>query len=408
MWSKLKPLCTLYEWADVIGIHPYLVAQIGEPREQLSYSFGQCENPFYQQAHARSDALGRDDVAEALLNAQDLICKFTNTMPAPFAHSEDVIYPREANLRLGQLWMGSSGRMKPVKTRYANLIAVGVYEETLIEADAAIVATDPYSDGFNTLATVTVNVPAGTDESEVVCFFSSGDIPAPLSREDCEIRPVSVSISGNVATITFPLVLAVLIANFLKLVPVPLDATDTIYATTVDVYRRTVDLTQAGTLIWETGIPCDTPPCTVSISTGCFRATNARQGYVTPVPAEYDDAEAEWVRLYPDTPYAPDRVTVNYICGVPRIKHQLNPIWKDAVAKLATALLPNKSLGCAYADLRLSYYRNLPTRDDGSLEVTQSMLNAASAVFGTAGRGAVQAYAKLNDPALRIGRSMNE
>lgn len=405
MWSKLKPLCTLYDWADTIGIHPYLVAQITQPRETLSRSFGQCENPFYQYAHQGSDTLAREDVAKALIDAQELIAKLTDTMPAPYYCAEDVAYPRPANLALSQMWSGSSGRLKPIELTYGNVITMGQYEETVLSAGAAIVKSDPNADGFDTLATVTVAVPAGTVENEITVYFVAAD-RSGLARELCDIRPVSVSISGLVATITFPLILAVKIANFLKLAPDDLDATDaSIYATTVDVYRRTVDIGASGTLIWETNIPCDDPPCEVSVTTACFHATNAKLGWVTPQPAEYDDATAEFARLCPGTPYAPDRVTAHYISGIPLVNGRLNPTWRIATAKLATALLPNKSLGCAIADLRLMYYRNLPTKDDGTLEVTQSMLDGASAVFGVAGRGAVEAYALLNNQNYKIGKA---
>lgn len=405
MWTALKPLCSLLEWAEVINLNPYLVAQMAEPHDALGIT-GQCENPFYQMASNFADHLGREEIAEALIQAERLIQKQAMTYPAPKALSDEVLFPRDANMVLANWYAGSSGRQKSVKLKTGNLLSMGQYTESLISAGVAVVGSDPFSDGFNTFATVTVAVPAGTSADEVVLYLPASAIPAGYSRADCQVRPVKVSISGNVATITFKLLLLVKPALYLKMSPDILNAaTAANYATTVDVYRRTIDLDESGSLIWEVGRDCDNPPCSYELLSGCFQPIDKRLGYVAPVPASFDSVTQEYERLFPNRGRAPDRVEVNYIAGIPLGSDgMLHPLWRSMTAKLATALLPAKSAGCAHADLRLNHYRSIPTDNDGNTNVPIEVINRCAEWFGVTGRGAIECLTMLTSEDLTINR----
>lgn len=398
MWTQAKPLLSLYEWSQVIGLNPYIVAQIGEPSNLLSRELGRCERPFFQQADQGFEALSREDVAQAIIEAERLISELALTYPAPQYDAQTVVYPREARLDYTQLWMGSTGRLKPVYYKYGNIISMGVYTETLIEADVAITPDDPYSDGFDTTFSATVTVPAGTTADELTFYFSAADIPDEFSRPEMDIRPLKVSISGNTATIRGKMVQVVLVENYLKQVPDILDATDTaIYAGTIDVYRRTIDLTQSGSIQWDNLGFCPDPPCTYTAASACFYATDANQGIVTPIPGQFDADLQEYERVFPDRWRAPDRVAMNVISGIPRLDNgQMANPWRKWVAMLATALMPqSKACGCDVADTILYYYRSLPLRDDGTLEVSQNLVDAAGSAWGCGYRGAVRVYAEL-------------
>lgn len=413
MWTKTKPLLSLLEWAEIIGINPWILAQVGEPSETitpyLEDNVASCARVFYQDASKTSGALAREEIAEALVQAQELVAKVAMTYPAPIELSETILYPRQAHLKYGNVWWGQSGRVKSLRVNYGNMISTGVYEETLIEADVTVVPDDPYADGFDTVWSATVNVPVGTTADEVMVYFASADY-YDQSRENMRIYPVKVSISGNVATISGHMTQLVLIGNYLKLAPTKLDATDSIYATEIDVYRRTVDLTASGTLLWESntyadGIDCPNPPCTTYITAGCFGMTDPVGGWVSPIPAQYDEALAQYTRITPTEYFAPDRVNINYIAGYPLVNGRMASPWNRIVALLATALLPNRTCGCERADLRLFHYRQLPQDDDKNLQVSVDLINVTSGMFGVTGRGAIQAYQLLNNDNLRIYRS---
>jgi hypothetical protein len=407
MWTRQQNLLSLFEWCEVIGVNPYLLAQIGEPSNLLSNSLGQCENVFYQTAAAGSGHLSREDIATAIGQAEIAVANWCKAWPAPKAESYPVEYPRSANLRWRQLWYGTSGRLKTVVANYGFIQSMGVYVDTLIEADVALVLSDPYGDGFDTFWSISVTVPTGTTADELTVFYSAGDIPIPLSREECQIRPVTINISGTTATITGQLVQAVQLTNYLKRVGTPLDATDpTIYITTVDVYRRTIDLNQSGTLIWNEG-DCPEPPCNYYSSSACFQSTNARQGYITPIPAEYDTTIENYSRLYPNRIDAPDQVNVNVISGIPLVNGQMASPFREAVAYLSVgSFLQSRSCGCEIADNIILALRSMPTTSKGTLEISQRLYDAVSSKFGVVNRGTVKAYnAVMNNPSQRVFRS---
>lgn len=393
MWSKNKSLLTLDEWARYIEIHPYLVAQIWHPHADLAPSFGQCDAPIFQTAHVGSGILSRDEIVDAIAQAEQMITKMLRTFPAPQYCEHTLLYPREANLERGQLWYGPSGRIKPIQLPQRKTIAVGEYTEELIEAGAAVVESNPQGDAFNTWFTVTVTVDAGTLADEIHCYFVAADRPT-VDRVDAEIKPINVSISGTTATITGPLYLLVTLDNYLKLVPEGLDATDAIFATTVDVYRKTVDLSQAGSLIWTNLTSgCDNPPCTHTAYSGCFAMRDPDGGWIVPLPADYSETAEQFSLAYPDEYWAPDLVNVHYIAGYPRENNRMQAQLGRAVAYLATALLPNLIQGCERANQRLLFYRM--SAESEEFPVGRVGVAGADRNFGTIARGAVLAYQYL-------------
>lgn len=410
MWTAQKTLLSLVEWCEVIGINPWLVAQVGEPHEDLARVLGQCENVFYQNAAQSAGHLSREDIAQAIVQAEQSIADLLNTWIAPKAESYTVLYPRPANLRWRQLWDGTSGRLKSVRANYGNIQSMGVNVDTLVQAAVAVTPSNPYSDAFDTQWSLSVTVPTGTLASQVKVFFVSADIPAPYTRTDAEIAPVKVTISGTTATIQGQMTQLIKIANYLKLVPAPLNATDLIYATTVDVYTRIPDLNQSGALIWDNSGYCPDAPCEYSASSACFYATDAKGGYVAPLPAEFDATENEYVRLFPERYVAPDRVYLNLISGIPRdADGRVTQPLRQAVTYLSVGLfLQDKSCGCAMADNILFALRNQPINKDGIMEVSQQTMEAVSAKFGVVNRGTIKAYQLITtNQYLHVHRSVN-
>lgn len=406
MWTYLKPTVSVYEWSQVMGFNPFWAAQIGEPRNLLQTDIGQCETVFYQTAAQRNQHLSREDVAQSLLDAQQIVSDIALTNPAPLYEQALVQYPRPSRLDYANQWSGATYRLKPVAYKYGNIISMGIPEDTLLDADATVVFSDPYSDGVDTQWTVTVAVPSGTVASEVVVFYTSGDTPTDLTHADMQIYPVKVTISGLTATITGHVTQIVLVENYRKLRPEPLDATNSIYATELAVYRRTIDLTQAGTLQWDNVGGCPNPPCTYSVSAACFYATNPHLGYIIPVPGQYDEAEAQYTQLYPNQWRAPDRVLMNVISGIPRATNGMvaSP-WREIICYLATAIMPQqKSCGCADADTVMYYYRS----EEGAREIIPTLQVAIGDAFKTiANRGAVRAYQMLmNNEQGRVYRGV--
>lgn len=402
MWSKTQTLLSLFEWAEFIGINPYFMAQIGQPREDIAKMLGACQTVFLQSGHYNAENLGRDEIAEAIAQAEAMMRGFLGIPAAPLAVTQTVLYPRPANLEYGQLWYQASGRLKPIKLQDGKIISTGSYTDTLVEAEATPVFDNPYSDAFDTRFTITTTVAAGTTADEIHCYYSTND-RIGLDLDQSEIKPVKVSISGNTATITGHKTCLVPPALMLTITPQPLDATDaSTFVTEVDVYRRTIDLSDSGLLIWEHIADCENPPCSHAISAGCFAALDTEGGWVVPVPAEYDDAQLEFSRLYPAEYWAPDSVQVNYIAGFGRQNNRMRPQLARAIAQLACTLLPTKAMGCERADQRMHWFR-MQAGEEGFL-ANDIMVNAAARHFGSIMRGAVLAYQAVKD--LRRGESV--
>lgn len=410
MWSKTKPLLSLWQYSQILGINPFIFAQIGTPSEDLGRIRGQCETVFYQSAAQYGEHLSRDDIAQALVRAQNLIAKWQLTYPAPKQIlAEQLQYPRPHNFSYEQLWRGASRRLKSVTTTWGNIFSTGVWTLTEIETDVAVTLSDPYGDGFDTYFSASVTVPTGTGVGELKAYFSVGD-RYTLTFEEAEIQGFQVSISGTTATLSGSITLLVQPALYLKLVPDDLTVSDaTNYVTTIDVYRQTVDLSQSGTLLWDNEDCGDGNPCTASVTTACFKPTDTASGYLQVVPATWDADTSAFVRAYPYYNRAPDRVQINYISGVALSDTGLmRDDWAQATAMLATAIFPqSKICGCTQADTILFFYRQLPVDKNGTLEISQEVMTEAAQVFGSNNRGACLAYIALQQNPYRVYRSVN-
>lgn len=403
-WSKdYKPLLSLIEWGEEIGIDPFVLAGISQPRELLfPHPGSQCQNPFQQFPEQAGERLTREDIADRLIQAEKLISDWLGVFPAPAYWQEEVPYPTPF-VAGAPNWLDSiNGEPKSIPLTYGYLQSVGQYVETVLEAAEAVTLSDPYGDGLNTRFSVTVTVPSGTQADQVLLYFVAADRPG-LTQAQGRIQGYTVAITGTSAVISGHVALLVKPVNYMKRIPVELSAANTlIYASTVDIYLRTVDTAFGGELVWSLeGSPynCVEPPCEVGVSGACFTPVSLERGWVAPIPASWDDTTDEFVTAWPLCGYrAPTRVMVNYVSGIPRYADgRMVAPFRRAVALLATSLLTRRETNCALADFRISYYRTMPTQDDGTLEVPQAIIEATGKQFGVMGRGAVQAYTMLKD-----------
>lgn len=403
MRANVRTNLSLYEFFYYVGYHPQYAAQIGINVPFLTQPA--CSDVMYQYFWQKSDTLAREHFAEAIRQAEELIAAMIGYETAPrFIVAEPVNYPESFDRTAWGTFWQPNGKLKAIKVRSGEIQNIGVESLTVAGSAAAVAYSDKDGDGILDTFTVTATVAAGTLAKNVALFFVSGD-RGQLQLLDCEIRPLNVSISGTTATITGPRELMVKPTAQIAIAPSSLDILlATGFATTVDVYIRTVDPSDAGTLIWENvlaswylafyGTSCS-PPCSVSVKTGCFGVRDKSAGWIVPRPAEYDADTSAFIAICGAQYRSPDRVTVNYYAGYPR----QNNGWVDArlaraTTLLAAALLPRKSCGCELTQQYLHELRNLPVDDQGRLQVSQRDLDRASEFFGSTFRGAVEA-AKL-------------
>lgn len=390
MPERTPTLLSLQEWGDFIGISPFYLYQIGVNIPDNTDH--QCDYVFFEYPFQQSNHLSREDVRLAIENAERLFADIAGYWPAPkYIAGETGEYPRYFDRRSTNHYRTPQGNWKSVQLNYGFVQSMGL--EILTEQPQVIVIalSDTDGDGVDDKFSFTATVPSGTLASQVAIFNTASDRnDDPLA--EYEIKPISVSISGTTATITGGAWLLVKPDLQNRLDPSSLDALDTatIYVDDLDVYTRTMDTDNQGALIYDVYCNENTDEtCGYEERTVCFYNKNAELGLVSPRP---DLCYNAWWGYS----YDPSKYRANYLSGLARLDTgKMSRKSSQIIAKLATALLPNRTCGCARADQRLAYYRDIPTDANGNLTVSQQTLEQVASVMGVMGRGAIEAYMAL-------------
>lgn len=405
---RVKPSMSIFEWAEYIGLNYWYVAGIGQGFPS-DYELGLSAYPMFQQPWQVSDRLSRLDVAEALDRAERRLETVLGYYPAErFIVEQDGQYPQPSQIGRWTSMVDSQGRWKAVKANTGRIISMGVESLTEQETDVFVTYSDEDGDGVDDTFTVVATVDIGTTADEVAVYFSSNDrFDEALTYY--EVRPVRVSIDGTTATITGHKTLCVAPENYKGFRSDPLNLNDSIFVSLLDVYRRTVDTTDQGTLVWENLPPqwydyafryspsddyCY--PCEVEVKAACFQIRNRELGYIAPAPAAYQSDSSRFLLSLPDEYKSPDRYYMNYRAGQQRQGGRVPEPYRSWIAKLATAYLKNTRGGGKDDDRALRYYQSLPVNEtSGNLQVSQEVLEGANKMFGSQFRGAVEVFQDL-------------
>lgn len=395
MFSIVDTQFSLLEWAETIGIHPFSLAQISEPRAKIRGT--DCTDVFYQNPYNSNNQLSREQIADCISRAESMISNFLSFWIAP-KHEHDVI-PYVAPKEDFRGFYSSPQQ----KLRYGILNRFGVYSITEHETDVSVnylpnpIPAAP--NNFPKTFTISVTVPSGTLPRDVLVFFSEAD-RGTLSIDAMQprVRGASVTVSGTTATITGPAMLLIKPELMLDYAPQKLDArTLTNYVETVDIYLQSYDSENPALYTYYPLADCESLPCLPETVTGCVLVADNPGGLVHVFPAEY--ANGRWQALQScDLVHWDIRgARVDYETGVPR--DNLNRIarpYASLIARLATALLPERTCGCTQADNQIQYYRKPELDDEGRFIATEEIISGATQAFGVTGRGAIQVYAELS------------
>lgn len=387
-----------------------------------------CNEVVKQYAWQNAQAAGRHEVEEALIVAEQKLFDYLHYDPAPRYYVETLPYPRYLEPTLYR-WapIDVTGRFLSVETTAKHVRAIGQETRAVIQAGAAIVYSKTYAAlAHNDIATITVATTV-TDPDQIEVYFATADrfdgstIPATGDTGDAArflIRPLTVRISGGVATITGP--------AWLFVTPVLYEAGEALnaatasnFATTVDVYRRTTnpdgtttDTSQA-VLIWESS-PCGdlwwccdasgvlgTDPAATAVAVARAGIRDSRRGIVAPGGAVYDTTAASWSGAAFAAGFEPDRVLIRYRAGLPLINGQMQASWQTTVARLAMAELSERLLGCETASRELWRWQFDLARSAGANDEQYGAISAQDLdnPIGTR-RGQVEAWKQIRN--LRI------
>ena len=237
--TRVRTLLPLDTWVKIIGIDPRHFNQVTTSAKAAT----SCATVWKQHAWQESNQVGREDVAIAIAQAEQLIAEHVGYRLLPTWEVDERQritspgIPDVFNVRL------EDPRQFPmsVKTDYGHLISGGIEGKTLIAADAPVTFEDLDGDGFCETATVQVTTTL-TDPTEIAVYFPGED-----GRDDWEVRPLhnprtgrrDVTITAGIATIVMATEQLVDPDLWEALDPDDVDgAVLSNFTATVDVYRH--------------------------------------------------------------------------------------------------------------------------------------------------------------------------
>lgn len=344
MRASIDTQLSLFEWAKILGISPYEMAQIDEgfpnPRS------ADCAHTFFQYPYQR-DYLSREEVARAIAEAETTIADWLGYWPAPKYIADEVIsFPATYGSRF------TSDRYPMYKAGWGMVQGTGVLTKTPVLGNVPLVLSDRDGDGINDTFTVTVAAPAGvTNPDEIHIYYVLTDRFNEAIAPQWEIRPINVVLSGGNFIITGHASLLVP-PNLTEIInPVELDVTAaTTYVTQVDVYREWLDTTVSATVMNQGWFSWYNP--NIAFQPIYVKAQNQDQGIL------------HW-HVFNDSclnfGVIPDKIHTNYLAGVARNGHFMDRSMAEIVTYLSTTFLAEDACGCDRTSRILAFWRGLPS-----------------------------------------------
>lgn len=327
-----RTLLPLDRFARIVGYSPMLFHQVYIPDLQPDSS---CSDPVLQytwQPRGGGEP-GRDEIANAIAQAEELIAAAMGCPPVPTWVVDDNLAPPRLSPGVYHSWWS----LRTV-TNKKHFVHAGREAWSLIQNEAQVAYTDQDGDGYDELATVTVTTTV-TDPNEIVVFY-------PETNHDpvWEIRPIKVLISGGQASITFSRHLAVVPERLEELDAQGVNGVDdNNFLGLVDVWRRYNDPSQMAIVEWHPPI-CSDDLGQVSAQTGVVQAVDHRNGLLNIHAADWDADEEAWKHVCPTWWRHPDRIRLWYRAGIrdltqARPMHEMSPDLERAISYLALTLM---------------------------------------------------------------------
>lgn len=372
MRSRYGAGLTIEEWATIMGLNPWRVAGFGDnvpDANRKGSKNGCCDGTCWPEWDYQLGILSRDDLALAISEAEALFSQEMGFYPYPHETvGEEADYPSDKSINAKHFGMANNkGDFKSVGLQHGKLITLGTRTRTLAGVAALTYSSEYHMQvRVNNIMTdvedtfeATIAVPNGTTADQIEIYFSAADrLDEP--KEEWQIRPIKVSVTGLVATITgrkwlLALPEAVLDGNFTCM-----DTMDEEnFVTEVEVWIVATDATDQGVLLWESG-PCDTPPCAYIEQEFC--ATVRHQNdlpFIAPQPATFTDGVPSVACLSVERP--PNGVRANYVSGLTYLNGKMPTNVARAIAYLAASLLECDVCACGCTFERINAYRQVQT-----------------------------------------------
>ena len=424
--ASYPTLLALDRFATLLGISPpHFNGAVSAVADDNPFPVYGCGDVWMQHQWQSHERVSREEIAEAIMNAEEDIANVLGFWPAPMFIEEVHQFPQHHRPDVFDSGLDVRGMRKSVNLKYGKLIQQGrrnvdfIGEATVVWLD--LVYSDPDLDGYDEIATITLPTDL-TEACEIKTYFDGYDTP------EWEIRPPrSIEIVGPNVVITFwswQLIDPDLWEAFpTGTGPEPLNLLGAIYVDAVDVYREFADTTEpTARFYWEpevrniipafctscSGVGC--PACSLTYQDGCLHVRNVDEGIGVPVPAEYDEDEEIWTEQAFTECRAPDQVKVWYYAGdldrlylqhttpTSAVRRRCDPLsnyYAEAIAWMATARLDRNFCNCKQVTAKVTNLR---------MDLTETVPNGPSFLisdddlsnpFGTR-RGEIMAWRRLS------------
>lgn len=350
--ASTETLVSLDTFARIFGINPIHFNQvqiIGLMESAV------CDSPLIQHAWQDADRASREEIATAIADAERLFSETVGFKIAPAWEDETVPYYRPARPELiSNSIRDVRGFYNSISANWKYLIEGGQRATTLI-INAPVVYSDADADTYFETATILAATTV-TDPEEIKIFY-----PGKAGDTTYEIRPITVTIAGGIATITCRRELLVNLDLQESLDANAVDGLiDANFLSTVDVYRVYNDPSVQGRLIWIGTTGCGTcTACTKSYQNACLNIDNAQIGSVKVEPAEWDAVDLEFDPSALSACRAPDSIRLWYRAGwqYKNSKINVDPLWERVICYLAAAQLHRCPCGCKSVTNYIEYWQ---------------------------------------------------
>lgn len=401
-------------YARIMGVHPlhFNGVTTANPDTQPSV----CAGTWLQHAWQDADRIGREELAQAIQDAERDIEEFLHARLMPTWEIDEwqpTVRPNDKNL-VNLSVSDIRGFRQSAEMRWKHFITGGIEARTVIQAGSAIVYTDPDGDGYSELATVTATPVTITDPCEIYIYY-----PGKAGADEWEIRPVDVTINtgAGTATITFRRELALLEARQEDFNPTDQDGLDNAnFLTTVDVYRKSNDPQRQVQFLWEpfagfctdcTGTGC--PRCAYNTQEGCLLLrSDPRISTVLYGPAAWNSTTLAFDPAAWSVARQPEMVRVWYYAGLQDKTltcrtRRMSPQWERMVAYYATSKLDRPFCACSNIDAFMEHWRqDLAIRGTQGLNIPTKKLENP---FGTT-RGAIYVWDRITSTRDKVGEGV--
>lgn len=369
-------------WRSIMCLGAYPFWQLGQwpnqyPNTRIPIDLSHCTPFVYERCHQGCTLAGRDQICQAILEADRMFQDFTHYPPSPKPLSTE-FYGKFGGgiLQLDHYKIKALGQQR---IEYIDTIPFN-----------PVTLTDTNGDSLYDMGSITIDKPEGSSADEIVLFFDDPDrgLSNPCRHE---IRPLTVKDNGATFTITFPawvLVKPVLYELYTDVTEENiLDPQDlSIYPTQFQVYRRWIDPTLAVT-IWRKPIDCS---CGWTSESVCYTSETTTACLLS---AEQGLVEVTLPRDGTCCPRCAVKLSINYVAG--------DTNQETLIARLAASLL-HSSPCCSPTEVLHWQAEYVAVSEKGRMVTTLSEAERSS-LFGTR-RGGVDAYRALRSKRkLKIG-----